>query len=98
VARLRLAFTSRIKRNDKWEDESNYIDLTVWGRQGELACEHLAKGRQIGIQGRLQFREWEKDGQTQSRISVVVDELRYLGTKPTENGSSADAGEDDIPF
>ena len=60
VCRLRIATNGRRRNPDtgQWEDAPNFFDVTVWGQQAENCQRFLSKGRQIGIDGRLRFREW----------------------------------------
>jgi primosomal replication protein N len=57
VATLRLAFTTLRRVDGGWHERPNYIDVEVWGRQAENAAAHLSKGRQIAIDGRLEWTE-----------------------------------------
>src|SRR5690606_12562866 len=84
-------------------DEVDWIDLTFWGKTAEIASQHLTKGRQIGITGRLQQERWEKDGEKRSKVVVVVDELTFIGSR-SESGDQSGGAEgddwnpDDVPF
>ncbi len=80
-AEMRLA-TSR-----EWKDKSGekqkdvcYIDITVWGRQGEICKQYLAKGRLILIEGRLEYQEWTSgaDDQKHSKHVIVADRVQFL--------------------
>lgn len=97
VCGLRLAFTSSRKDSSgAWVDESNFVDVTVWGGQGESAARHLAKGRRVGILGRLRFSEWEaKDGTRRSKIDVVADRVQFLDSR--EEGGERQAPRSDVP-
>ena len=90
VTTLRVAFTSSKKINEAWSDHSNYIDVTVWGRQAEICEQYLAKGRRIGVDGRLEFREWEaQDGSKRSTIEVVADSIVFLDSQRDDDGAYA---------
>lgn len=81
VCQLRLAVNGRTKQNDEWVDKPNYFDVTVWGRHGETCSEHLAKGRPVAVQGRLDWREWEAtDGSKRQAVQIVADTVQFLGT------------------
>src|SRR4051812_13802095 len=64
VCELRLAYsTSRKDSSGSWTDKSNYINVVVFGRQGESCATYLAKGKQVCVHGRIEWSEWEaKDG------------------------------------
>ena len=116
VCTLRLAVNDRVKdqSSGEWGDRPNYFDVDVFGSQGELCGKFLAKGRQVAVEGKLRWREWEtQDGQKRSAVSVVADNVQFIGPReggaPREGGGAkftpapdvaeADfAGDDDIPF
>jgi len=80
VCELRLAVNRRY-RTAKGEDrdETCYIDVRVWDRQGELCKEHLQKGMSVFVEGRLVFETWErKDGGRGSRHSVLAERIQFL--------------------
>lgn len=107
VCALRLAVSSRTRTDDAWEDRPNYFDVSVWGRNGEAAAEHLTKGRRIGVSGRLTWREWRTDdGSRREAIEIVAAAVQYLDAPKHDaesapvgaaNGKGAVSG-DDLPF
>ena len=62
-------------------EETTYLDVTCWGRTGEIAAQYLAKGRPVFIEGRLQQDTWEdkQTGQRRSRIRIIAENLQLLG-------------------
>ena len=115
VCSLRLAVNTRRKdqATGEWGEKPNYFDITVWGQQGENCAQYLAKGRQVGVQGRLEWREWEaQDGTKRQAVEVVADSVQFLGTRGEGEGQFVPAGatasqsadfppsaaDDDIPF
>jgi single-strand DNA-binding protein len=81
VSDVGLAINDRVKRNDQWVDETTFVDVTLWGRQAEIANEYLSKGSSVLIEGRLKFDKWEKDGQKHSKLRVVGERMQMLGGK-----------------
>lgn len=82
VCSLRLAFSTRKKdaSTGEWGEKSNFIDVTIWGRQGELASQYLVKGRAVALDGRLEWREWQdQQGNNRQSIEVVADNIEFLG-------------------
>ena len=79
-AELRLATSREYKNRDgERQKDTCYIDITVWGRQAETVHQYLRKGRQVLIEGRIAFDEWEgKDGQRRSKHSIVADRVQFL--------------------
>jgi len=64
--------------NRKWKDKDGeqkedvcFVDINAFGRTGEVMGEYLKKGSPVFIEGRLQFSQWEKDGQKRSALRVV---------------------------
>lgn len=62
------------------QEETTFVDVTVWGRQAELAREYLVKGRGVLVEGRLQVDSWEdrQSGQRRHKLKVVAENLQFL--------------------
>lgn len=91
VANASLAVPRRGNR-----EETDWFDLTFWGKTAELAANHLTKGRQVGVTGRLLQERWEtQEGEKRSRVVVVVDELTFVGSRSESGDQSGGA---DVPF
>jgi single-strand DNA-binding protein len=115
VASLRIAVNTRRKdpATGQWGEKPNYFDVTVWGQQAENCAQYLSKGRQVGVQGRLEWREWDaQDGTKRQAVEIVAENVQFLGGRGDGEGrpqfvpdaaAAADsdfapAGDDDIPF
>jgi single-strand DNA-binding protein len=62
----------RLAVNDQREQPPLYVDVAIFGPGADVCAEHLAKGRQVGVIGRLTYREWEtKDGGKRSKHQVI---------------------------
>jgi single-strand DNA-binding protein len=92
ICSIRLAVSSRARSEDGgWGDKSNYFDVTVFGRQAETAVQYLSKGRRIGVDGRLSWREWQaQDGTRRQSVEVIANDLFFLDSR-REGGGAADA-------
>lgn len=90
VSDVGLAVNDRVKRNDEWVEETVFIDVTLWGRTAEVANEFLTKGSPVLIEGRLKYETWEKDGQKRSKLKLVCEHMRMLGTRENGNGDAAE--------
>src|SRR4051812_31791699 len=76
---LRVAFTTQQRLDGAWHERSNYIDVELFGAQAESAAQHLVRGRQIAVDGRLEWREYEgRDGVKRQVHRIVADSLQYL--------------------
>ena len=84
VCKLRIAVNTRQKDpQGNWGDKPNYFDVTVWGNQGESCAQYLSKGRPVGVDGRLDWREWEaKDGGgKRESVEIVAESVQFLGSR-----------------
>ena len=89
VCKLRLAVNTRQKdgQTGEWGDKPNYFDVTVWGNQGESCAQYLAKGRPVGVDGRLDWREWEaQDGTKRQAVEIIADSVQFLGSRGDGEG------------
>ena len=94
VCNLRIAVNTRRKdETGQWVNKPNYFDITVWGNQGERCAQYLAKGRPVGVDGRLEWREWETpEGNKRQAVEVVADSVQFLGGRGDGEGSGAGGG------
>lgn len=82
VADATVAINDRRKVNDEWVEETSFVDLTLWGRQAEVATEYTSKGSSILVEGRLKTDLWETpEGQKRMKLKVVVEKLQLLNNK-----------------
>jgi len=97
VCSIRLAVSSRARdETGNWGDRSNYFDVTVFGRQAETASTYLAKGRRIGVDGRLSWREWQaQDGSKRQNVEVIANDLFFLDSRGEGGGGGWRAAEGD---
>lgn len=86
---------NRIYSSEQGEkrEETTFVDVTLWGRQAELAGEYLSKGRPVYIEGRLQMDSWEDkaSGQKRSKLKVVGETMQFLGGRGDGGGNSSGA-------
>lgn len=79
IANFSIATTDRIKdAQGNWQDRTEWTDLVAFGRTAEIVRDYVRKGSKIYVEGRLQTRSWEKDGQKHYRTEVVIGELALL--------------------
>ena len=113
VARLRIAFATRRRVDGEWKEKANYVDVDVWGAQAESAGRYLSRGRQVAVDGRLEWSEYEgRDGSKRQALRIVADNVQFLGARGvTERdggvagsadavgeGGRAESEHDEIPF
>src|SRR5947209_1909472 len=98
VCKLRLAVNSRTKGADgQWADKPNYFDVTVWGNQAESCSQYLSKGRPVGVDGRLDWREWDAEGGAGGGGGGGGQFVPASATAETADFGQSGA-DDDIPF
>lgn len=75
-------------------EETTFVDVTLWGRQAEVAAEYLKKGRPVYIEGRLQMDSWEdkNSGQKRSKLKVVGEQMQLLGSREGGGGGGGSGG------
>ena len=75
----------------------NPIRVTVWGESAENCSKYLAKGRSVYVEGRLQTRSYDKDGQKHYATDVVADRVVFLGGGAGAVGAASGPGEGSGP-
>jgi len=78
--------------NHKYKDKETvaFHRLVLWGRQGEILAQYCKKGAQIYCEGRIDYREWEKDGVKRTSAEVIVNQFQMLGGKKGSDERPAD--------
>jgi single-strand DNA-binding protein len=76
------------------QEETCFIDLVVFGRQGETCNEYLSKGRPVFVEGRLSFSSWEdrETGAKRSKLEVVAERVQFLGSRNDSQGGGGGGG------
>jgi single-strand DNA-binding protein len=76
------------KQTNSRREETTFVDVTLWGRQAEVAGEYLSKGRSVLIEGRLQLDQWEdrESGQKRSKLKVVGEQMTMVGSRGEGGG------------
>lgn len=71
------------------QEETTFVDVTLWSRQAEIAKEYLTKGSPAFIEGRLQLDSWEdkQSGQKRTKLRVIGENVQLLGSRGNEGGS-----------
>ena len=104
LCKISLATNRKRKDGDKWVDEANFFDVTLWGKRGESLSKYLVKGQQIAIVGQIKQDRWEQEGQKRSKVTVEAENIQLLGgnksgsTQNYEQAKQEPVFTDDIPF
>jgi single-strand DNA-binding protein len=93
VTELGLAMNHKYKnQSGDWVEEPVFVDVTLWGRQAEIASEYLSKGAPVFIEGRLKYDTWETDGQKRSKLRVVGERMQLIGGRGDGQRSGGGGG------
>src|SRR5579872_7021983 len=93
VANLRLATTEswKDKQSGENQERTEWHNVALFGRLGEIAAEYLRKGSQVFIEGKLRTRKWQdKQGNDRYTTEIIADNMQMLGR--TGGGSSGGGG------
>lgn len=99
--------------NEKWKDKNGnaqerteWVRCSAWGKLAEVCAQYLEAGRQVYVSGRMQTREYDKDGAKRYSTEIVLETMKMLGKK-ADGGSRGPASyqpaggaptEEDLPF
>jgi single-strand DNA-binding protein len=97
VASFRLAVNSKYKQSDEIKQETMFIDNVVFGKQAEACSKFLSKGSPVLVEGRLQERRWESNGQQKSKFEVIAQTVRFLSRRGSVQDAAAGGEGDNIP-
>jgi len=95
VANLRLATTEswKDKQSGEQQERTEWHNVALFGRLGEIAAEYLRKGSQVYIEGRLRTRKWQdKEGRDRYTTEIVGNEMQMLGGRGGGAGGAAAGG------
>jgi single-strand DNA-binding protein len=95
VANLRLATSEgwKDKQTGEQQERTEWHNVALFGRLGEIAAEYLRKGSQVYIEGRLRTRKWQdKDGRDRYTTEIIGEEMQMLGGRGGGGGGAAGGG------
>ena len=100
VANMRLA----VPRRDR-DAAPVYVDVVAFDKLAGLCGQHLEKVRQVAVNGRLEYSEWEtEDASKRSKHEIVANDVEFLAKAKTDTTASTEAepageqGDEDIPL
>lgn len=91
VARVRLATSETWKKDGKRQEKTEWHNVVFFGKLAEIVGEHLKKGSLIYVDGHIQTRSWEKDGETRYMTEIVAESMKML---PSGGGKAKDDPDD----
>ncbi len=97
VANLTLAVNRRSR-----DEEPDWFNLEIWGKQAQVAADYVKKGSLIGVVGSFKLDRWndKNNGEQRSKPVVRVERLELMGSKRDQEGSgySNSPNQDEVPF
>ena len=94
ITNISVATTDTWKdKNGEKQEKTEWHRVAFFGKLAEIAGEYLKKGSQVYVEGRLQTREWEKDGVKRYTTEIVANQMQMLGSRQGMGGGAPDRGE-----
>lgn len=80
------------------KEDTCFVRVVVWAKQAETCNQYLVKGSLVFVEGRLQYRAWETEGQKRSILEVKANRVQFLGrkTRAPEEMVEPDFGEAEL--
>ncbi|MGQ4661239.1 single-stranded DNA-binding protein [Lysobacter sp. F6437] len=98
ITTLSVATTSvRKDRDGNQVEKTEWHRVKLFGKLGEIAGEYLRKGRQVYIEGRIEYGSYEKDGIKHYTTDIIADEMQMLGGGDGERGGGGASRGGDRP-
>jgi single-strand DNA-binding protein len=112
IANLSIATSYRTAPSEGKEgvEVTEWHRLVAFKRTAEIIRDYVKKGAALYVEGQLQTRSWEKDGEKRYSTEIVIREMSMLGSKPGDAaplqsagsgpaaGADPEISDDDIPF
>ena len=87
VVNFGLAVNRRYRSGDDWREDTCFVDIVVFGRQGDWVMENCTKGSPVLVEGRLSFSSWEaQDGSRRSKHEVVAYNVHFIARRDEGGG------------
>lgn len=100
VSEISMAI-NRVWNNEQGQkqEETTFVEVTLWGRQAELAQQYLTKGRPVYIEGRLQLDSWDdkETGKKRSKLRVIGENMQFLSSGTGAGGGNSGGGYSERP-
>ena len=93
VCSFRIANDSGYK-DASGQNQTNWLDVTAWGKTAEFVCKYFPKGALIAIDGRLQTRQYQdKNGQNRTAVEIVAQNVNFAGSKESTSPAPQNAAQ-----
>jgi len=92
IGKTAIATSRKFTSNGEKKEEVCFVDITFFGRSAEVANQYLKKGSKILVEGRLNFEQWDQDGQKRSKHSIVAETMQMLDSKQDSQQNQQQGG------
>lgn len=99
ICQFGLAVNRQFKdESGQARDETTFVDIEAWGKQGELVSKYLTKGSPAMVEGRLKFDQWEDKTtqQKRSKLKVVLENVQFLSSRGGAGGAPGAAADEGV--
>jgi single-strand DNA-binding protein len=84
-------------QSGEWKEVTDYVDIVCWAQLAERVAQYMSKGRRCLVQGRLQSRSWEQEGQKRSKVEVLANDVTFLDGRGGGGDDAAGNSNDSAP-
>lgn len=78
-------------KNNEGKKETDFLRIVAWQKLAENCAKYLKKGRQVGVEGRIQTRSYDtNEGNKKYVVEIVANSVEFLGSKDKEDDSELD--------
>lgn len=88
-----IAVNDKVKRGDKYEDITSFIDCKVFGKYAKALAPSLNKGVRVSLEGKIRLETWDKDGEKHSKIVVYCDSIEIFSKNRESLNDDKERGE-----
>lgn len=78
VAKFTVATNRPVKRNEQWEEVTEWHNIVVFGKLAEQCDKLTSKGKLICIEGRLETESWDKDGCKHYKTNIIAEKIDFV--------------------
>jgi single-strand DNA-binding protein len=86
VAKFSLAISDKVKNTSgEYEEKTTWLNVVAFGKIADICGQYLKKGARVYVEGKIQVRTFEKDGETKYFTEIILNEMIMLDGKDTES-------------
>ena len=89
VTNFGIAVDKGYKSSDESQPTADFFNVVCWTKLAEVVAQYMSKGRLVAVQGRLQSRNYEYNGQKRTAVEVVAQTVRFLDRQDNYQGNSS---------